>query len=194
MTENSLEDVAKTLQEAIPQKQNEQFKIITDSLKTTLDDFSIEINSKINKLESNRRTEGVESSEDPSGKRAGKRNRSVRSESLSGNRPSSGNSSGKKQKTNEGQADYDSSQSDESDTSIHAKGNLEDEDNEKNDLEKLIALQEQDEDKESQPMFSEITGDESTEPEIDSTLGEAIKKVWQSQLSKDKLKRYHEKY
>ena len=72
MTENSLEDVAKTLQEAILQKQNEQFKIITDSLKTTLDDFSIEINSKINKLESNRRTEGVESSEGPSGKRAGK--------------------------------------------------------------------------------------------------------------------------
>ena len=43
-------------------------------------------------------------------------------------------------------------------------------------------------------MFSQITGDEGTEPEIDSTLSEAIKKVWQSQLSKDKLKRYHEKY
>ena len=54
MTANSLEDVAKTLQEAIVQKQNEQFKIITDSLKTTLDDFSIKINSEINELESNR--------------------------------------------------------------------------------------------------------------------------------------------
>ena len=83
MTENSLEGVAKTLQEAILQKQNEQFKIITDSLKATLDNFSIKINSKI--IEGNRRTEGVEQSEDPSGKRAGKRNRSVRSESLSGN-------------------------------------------------------------------------------------------------------------
>ena len=67
MTENSLEDVAKTLQEANLQKLNEQFKIITDSLKATLDDFSIKINSKINELESNRRTEGVERSEDPSG-------------------------------------------------------------------------------------------------------------------------------
>ena len=85
MTQNSLEDVAKTLQEAILQKQNEQFKIITDSLKATLDNFSIKINSKINELESNTRTEGVQRSEDPSGKRAGKRNRSVRSESLSGN-------------------------------------------------------------------------------------------------------------
>ena len=194
MTENSLEDVAKTLQEAILQKQNEQFKIITDSLKATLDDFSIKINSKINELESNRRTEGVERSEDPSGKRAGKRNRSVRSESPSGNRPSSENPTGKRQKTNESQTDYDSSHSDESDISIHAKGNIEDEDNEKNDLEKIIALQEQDEDKELQHMFSEITGDEGTGPEIDSTLGEAIKKVWQSELSKDKLKRYHEKY
>ena len=46
MTENSLEDVAKTLQEAILQKQNEQFKIITDTLKATLDNFSIKINSK----------------------------------------------------------------------------------------------------------------------------------------------------
>ena len=80
MTENSLEDVAKTLQEAILQKQNEQFKIITDSLKATLDDFSIKINSKINELESNRRTEGVQRSEDPSRKRAGKLNRSARSE------------------------------------------------------------------------------------------------------------------
>ena len=43
-------------------------------------------------------------------------------------------------------------------------------------------------------MFSEITGDEGTKPEIDSTFGEAIKKVWQSELSKDKLKRYYEKY
>ena len=85
MTQNSLEDVAKTLQEAILQKQNEQFKIITDSLKATLDNFSIKINSKINELESNTRTVGVQRSEDPSGKRAGKRNRSVRSESLSGN-------------------------------------------------------------------------------------------------------------
>ena len=95
MTENSLEDVAKTLQEGILHKQNKQFKIITDSLKATLDDFSIKINSKINELESNRRTEGVERSEDPSGKRAGKRNRSVRSESPSGNRHSSENSSEK---------------------------------------------------------------------------------------------------
>ena len=54
MTANSLEDVAKTLQEAIVQKQNEQFKILTDSLKATLDDFSIKINSEINELESNR--------------------------------------------------------------------------------------------------------------------------------------------
>ena len=37
-------------------------------------------------------------------------------------------------------------------------------------------------------MFSEITGAEGTGLEIDSTLGEAIKKVWQSELSKDKLK------
>ena len=80
MTENSLEDVAKTLQEGILHKQNEQFKIITDSLKATLDDFSIKINSKINELESNRRTEGVQRSEDPSRKRAGKLNRSARSE------------------------------------------------------------------------------------------------------------------
>ena len=87
MTENSLEDVAKTLQEAILQKQNEQFKIITDRPKATLDnDFSIKINSKINELESNRRIEGVERSEDPSGKRARKRNKSVKSESPSGNR------------------------------------------------------------------------------------------------------------
>ena len=95
MTENGLEDVAKKLQEAILQKQNEQFKIITESLKAILDDFSIKINSKINKLQSNRRTEGVERSEDPSGKRAGKRNRSVRSERPSGNRHSSENSSEK---------------------------------------------------------------------------------------------------
>ena len=53
MTENSLEDVAKKLQEAILQKQNEQFKIITESLKATLDNFSIKINSKINELDSN---------------------------------------------------------------------------------------------------------------------------------------------
>ena len=145
MTENSLEDVAKTMQEAILQKQNEQFKIITDSLKATLDNFSIKINSKI--IEGNRRTEGVEQSEDPSGKRAGKRNRSVRSESPSGNRPLSENSTGKRQKTNESQTDYDSSHSDESDISIHAKGNIEYEDNKKNNLEKIIALQEQDEGK-----------------------------------------------
>ena len=56
MTEDSPEDVAKTLQEAILQKQNEQFKIITDSLKATLDDFSIKSNPEINELESNRRT------------------------------------------------------------------------------------------------------------------------------------------
>ena len=43
-------------------------------------------------------------------------------------------------------------------------------------------------------MFSEITGDEGTGPEIDSKLGEAIKEVWQSELSKNKLKRYYEKY
>ena len=43
-------------------------------------------------------------------------------------------------------------------------------------------------------MFREITGDEGTEPEIDSTLDEAIKKVWQSELSKDGLKRHNEKY
>ena len=43
--------------------------------------------------------------------------------------------------------------------------------NEKNDREKIIALQEQDEDKELQHIFSKITGDEGTGPEIDSTLG-----------------------
>ena len=45
-------------------------------------------------------------------------------------------------------------------------------------------------------MFSEITGDEGTGPEIDSTLGwvKPLKRFWQSELSKDKLKRYHEKY
>ena len=96
MTENSLEDAAKTLQEAILQKQNEQFEIITGSLKATLDDFSIKINTKMNELESNRRTERVERSEDPSGKRTEKRNRSFRSESPSGDRPSSENSSGKR--------------------------------------------------------------------------------------------------
>ena len=89
------------------------------------------------------------------------------------------NSTGKKQKTNESQTDYDSSHSDENDISIQAKGKIEYEDNEKNDLEKNIALQEQ---------------DEGTTPEIDITLDEAIKKVWQSELSKDKLKPYHEKY
>ena len=98
----------------------------------------------------------------------------------------------KDEKTNENQTDYDSSHSDESNISIHAKGNIEEEDNEKNDLEKIIALQEQDEDKELQHMLSEITGDEGTGPEIDSTLGETIKKVWQSELSNEK--RYHEKY
>ena len=40
----------------------------------------------------------IEHSEDLSGKRAGKRSRSVRSESPSENRPSSENSSGKRQK------------------------------------------------------------------------------------------------
>ena len=94
------------------------------------------------------------------GKRAGKHNRSVRSESPSGNRPLSENSTGKIQKTNESQTDYNFSHSDESDISIHAKGNIEDEDNEKNDLEKIITLQEREEDKELQHMFSEITGDE----------------------------------
>ena len=39
MTKNSLEGVAKTLQEAILQKQNEQFKVITESLKATLEDL-----------------------------------------------------------------------------------------------------------------------------------------------------------
>ena len=43
-------------------------------------------------------------------------------------------------------------------------------------------------------MFCEITVDEGTGPEIDSTLREAIKKVSQSELSKEKLKRYHETY
>ena len=80
MTENSLDDVTRTLQEATLQKQNEQFKIITDSLKAKLDDFSIKIKSKINELESNRRTEGVQRSKDPSRKRAGKLNGSARSE------------------------------------------------------------------------------------------------------------------
>ena len=36
MIENRLEDLAKTLQEAILQEQNEQFKIIIDSLKAAL--------------------------------------------------------------------------------------------------------------------------------------------------------------
>ena len=95
MTENSLEEIAKTLQKAILQKQNEQFKTIKESLKATLDNFSIKINTKINKLESNKTTEWVECSEDPYRKRAEKRNRPVRSESSSGNRPSSENPSGK---------------------------------------------------------------------------------------------------
>ena len=55
-----LRRLRKTLQEAILQKQNEQFKIINNSLKATLGDFSIKINTQINELESNRRTEGVE--------------------------------------------------------------------------------------------------------------------------------------
>ena len=37
MEENSLEEVAKTLQEVILQKENEQFKITPESLKTTLE-------------------------------------------------------------------------------------------------------------------------------------------------------------
>ena len=49
---------------------------------------------------------------------------------------------GKDKKTNDSQTDYDSSLSDESDISIYAKGNIADEDNEKNDLEKIIAIQE----------------------------------------------------
>ena len=56
MIKNSLEEVAKTLQEAILQKQNEQFKVITESLKATLDDFSVKVNTRINELESNRTT------------------------------------------------------------------------------------------------------------------------------------------
>ena len=56
MEENSLEEVAKTLREAILQKQ--KFKIATETLKTTLDNFRIKINTKTNQLESNRRTEG----------------------------------------------------------------------------------------------------------------------------------------
>ena len=55
-----LRRLRKTLQVAILQKQNEQFKIINNSLKATLGDFSIKINTQINELESNRRTEGVE--------------------------------------------------------------------------------------------------------------------------------------
>ena len=78
-TENNLEEVAKTLQQAILQKQNGQFKTITASLKVTLDNFCIKINTKIVELGSNRRTEEVECSEDPSGKRAEKRNRFFRS-------------------------------------------------------------------------------------------------------------------
>ena len=120
MTKNSLEYVAKTLQEAILQKQNEQFQTITDSLKVTLDNFSIKINSKINNLESYRRTEQIECSEDPPGQRAEDGNRAVRSERPSGNRSSSENPSGKRQKTNKRQADYDSSHSDESNIRIHA--------------------------------------------------------------------------
>ena len=93
------EEVAKTLLEAILLKQNEQFKTLTDSLKATLDDISIKINTKINKVESNRRTEEAERSEDQSGKLAERRNKSVRSESTSGNRPSSENPSRKRQLT-----------------------------------------------------------------------------------------------
>ena len=92
--------------EVILQKQDEQIKIITESLKATLDAFSIKINTKINKLENNRRTEEVlELSETPSGKRAKKRNRSDWPESPSGSRPSSENLSGKRQKTNQNLAD-----------------------------------------------------------------------------------------
>ena len=42
---------------------------------------------------------------------------------------------------------------------------IKDEDNEKNDLEKIIVLQEQDKDKELQHIFSEITGNEGTGPD-----------------------------
>lgn len=44
-------------------------------------------------------------------------------------------------------------------------------------LKKIIALQEQDEDKELQHIFSEITGNEGTGPEIDSTLGKALERL-----------------
>ena len=125
--------------------------------------------------ESNRRAEGIKPPEDLSGKKAGKRNRSVRPESPSGNRPSSENSSGKRQKTNEIQTDYDSSHSDEINISIHAMRNIEDEDNEKNDLEKNIAIQEQDEDKEYniclvKPLVMKVQGQKLI------VMGEAIKR------------------
>ena len=67
--------------------------------------------------------------------------------------------------------------SDESHISIYAKGNIIDDDNDKNDLEKLMFSHEQDEDKELQHMFSEITIDEGTGPEIDSTLGKALERL-----------------
>ena len=50
---------------------------------------------------------------------------------------------GTDKKTTENQKYNDSSHSDENNTSIHAKRNIEYEDNEKNDLEKIIALHEQ---------------------------------------------------
>ena len=63
--------------------------------------------------------------------------------------------SGKRQKTKENQTDDDYSHSNESDIGIYTKGNLEDDDNDKNGLEKTIASHEH---KELQHMFSEGTG------------------------------------
>ena len=75
-----------------------------------------------------------------------------------GNRLLSEKSSGKRQKTNENQTDDDYSHSNESDIGIYTKGNIEDDDNDKNGLEKTIASHEQVEDKELQHMLSEGTG------------------------------------
>ena len=56
------------------QKQNSLFKITTEGLKATLDDFSVKVNTRIKELDSNQRAEVVQSSEDPYVKRAEKRN------------------------------------------------------------------------------------------------------------------------
>ena len=153
MEENSLEEVAKTLREAILQKQ--KFKIATETLKTTLDNFRIKINTKTNQLESNRRTEGQNARKIHLEKEPKSKIDLLGLKGRQGNRLLSEKPSGKRQKTNENQTDDDYSHSNESDIGIYTKGNLEDDDNDKNGVEKTIASHEH---KELQHMFSEGTG------------------------------------